>query len=400
MKPKVLIIGGGIAGPALALFLNKAGIASTIYEAYPQMGDIGGGLQIAPNGMHVLEQIGMAGQITSKGVESDEFSFENQQGEVLGLVANGPAKKYGIPAVQIERAVLHRVLLAEVERHGIVVSYQKRLRHLTCDNSGVAAEFDDGTAAEGSLLIGADGIHSRTRDLIFPEGPRPVYTGLFTVGGFASHPSLVPSSRQAMCRAHMIFGRDGFFGYGYFDKQNPSSVMWWSHITKGGGPDRQDYKSWPTDELRKELLLRHQGWEEPVATILRNASELLRGPIYDLPSLPHWSKDRVVLIGDAAHAISPHAGQGASLALEDAITLAKLLRNSQTSHARAFEQYTKVRRNRVERIIAAARKRGDGKRILSPTAAWIRDRVISIFVRVRGDRMNDWMYSYKNPWEG
>lgn len=399
MKTDVLIVGGGIAGPALALALAKAGIRAAVFEAYPQLDDIGGGMQIAPNGMHVLEQIGMAGPILAQGVESDEFSFENQQGKVLGRVANGPARRYGIPAVQVARSVVHRALVEEVERRGIPMAYGKRLRRLTRQDSRVVAEFEDGALAEGALLMGADGIHSRTRQLIFPDGPRPAYTGLFTVGGFACHPALAASSRVEMCRTHLVFGRDGFFGYGYFDRQNPDTVMWWSHLTREREPARQEYQSWPTEELRKELLARHRGWQEPVGTILRSAAELLRGPVYDVPPLPAWSKGRVLLIGDAAHAISPHAGQGASLALEDALTLGKLLRDS-GCHPQAFERFTEERRGRVERVVAEARRRGDGKRTLSPGAAWIRDRAISVLARVWGERMNDWMYSYRVAWEG
>jgi 2-polyprenyl-6-methoxyphenol hydroxylase-like FAD-dependent oxidoreductase len=399
VKHQVLIIGGGIAGPALALFLKKAGISSAIYEAFPQIDDLGGGMQIAPNGMQVLAQIGIADQLTLRGVPSDEFSFENQQGKVLGRMSNGRAGKYGSPAVQLSRRVLHKALLQETERQGVSIAYEKRLRQLSVHSNGVVAHFDDGTAAEGSILVGADGIHSRTREILFPNGPGPIYTGIFTVGGFASHPSLTPSGEQEMRRTHMIFGRDGFFGYGYYDRENPDSVMWWSHLQRDQEPARQQYLGWPTEELRDELFGRHRGWHEPVETILRSATQLLRGPVYDVPSLPAWWKDRVLLIGDAAHAISPHAGQGASLGLEDAIYLAKLLRNSHATHEQVFEQFMQARRARVERIVAEARRRGDGKRVLTPTAAWIRDRVISVLARVWGDRMNDWMYSYKINWE-
>lgn len=400
MKREALIVGGGIAGPALAIFLNKAGIASKVFEAYPQADDIGGGMQIAPNGMHVLREIGVAEEILANGVESEEFCLENQRGKKLGVISNGPAGKYGMPAVQIARSAVHRALLAEAERRGIPIAYGKRLRRWRPQASGIIAEFDDGAVAEGSLLIGADGIHSRTRELIFPDGPRPLYTGLFTIGGFASHPSLVPASEREMRRAHMIFGLDGFFGYGYFDKRRPDTVMWWSHLQRDGEPNGAEYRSWPAEELRKELLAHHRGWPEPVETIVRNACDLLRGPVYDVPSLPAWSSDRVLLIGDAAHAISPHAGQGASLALEDAIALAKLLRDSPNSHEEAFERFVLERRNRVERIVAEARRRGDGKKTLTPQAAWVRDRIISVLTRVWGGRMNDWMYSYRIAWEG
>ena len=399
MKRHVLIIGAGIAGPALGLLLDRAGISSAIYEACPQIDDLGGGIQVAPNGMQVLAQIGLAEPLTARGVPSDEFSFENQSGAVLGLVGNGRASKYGLSAVWVARRVLHKTLMDEAERRGIAVAYGKRLGQLDCNGNGVVAHFEDGASAEGSLLIGADGIHSRTRELVFPDGPRPAYTRLFTVGGFASHTSLAPSREEEIRRSHMIFGREGFFGYGYYDRENLTSVMGWSHLTRDREPTRQEYSSWPAEQLRQELLNRHRGWHEPVGTILQSAKELLRGPVYDVPSLPAWWKDRVLLIGDAAHATSPHAGQGASLALEDAMYLAKLLRNSETTHEQVFERFVQGRRDRVERVIAEARKRGGGKRVLNPTAAWIRDRVISVLARRWGERMNDWIYSYKIDWE-
>ncbi len=398
MKHSVLIIGGGIAGPALAIFLNKVGIAAAIFEAYPRVDDIGGGFQIAPNGMRVLEQIGLAEEVIENGIESNEFSFENQQGKLLGRVPNGPARIYGIPAVVAARSVVHRALVREAERLGISILYRKRLRHLTNNDAGVIAEFEDGSAFEGSLLIGADGVHSRTRDLIFPTGAQPFYTGLFTVGGFASHPSLTAADVE-MRRMHMVFGREGFFGYGHFDKSKPDTVIWWSHLKRDWNPQSLDYKFWSNEELRNDLLARHREWQEPVGTILRSATELLRGPVHDLPTLPQWSKGRVLLIGDAAHAISPHAGQGASLALEDAMLLGKLLRDSQGGHEQVFAQFVQQRRSRVERVIAEARRRGDGKQTLTPTAAWIRDRVVSVLACVSGARMNNWMYSYKIAWE-
>ena len=399
MEERVLIAGGGIAGPALALFLAKAGIAATVFEACAQREDMGGALQIAPNGMWVLDELGLAGEIVEKGVASEEFSLENQQGDLLGRVTNGPAGKYGVPAVQIARRVLHRTLVEAMERRGIPIVYGKRLARLGCLATGVEAGFEDRSCAEGTLLIGADGVHSRTRALLFPDGPRPAYTGLFTVGGFARHPRLAPSSPRELSRMHMIFGRNGFFGYGYFDPLRPDTVMWWSHLARDREPDRAEYRSWPTEEIRRELLERHRGWQEPVGTILESAPEMLRGPVFDVPSLPAWSRERVLLIGDAAHAISPHAGQGASLALEDAMLLAKLLRDGGAGPDELFARFTAARRRRVERIIAEARRRGDGKRTLSPRAAWIRDRVLSLFARVRGGRMNEWMYSYRIAWE-
>ncbi len=403
MYEHVLIIGGGIAGSSLALLLHQAGISSAVYEAYPQAENIGGGLQIAPNGMRVLERIGMAARLLTQGVAAEELSFENRSGTVLARVGNGRGRRYGFPAVQIARSALHKGLVDEAARRGIPIAYRKRLIDISFGCDGVVARFEDGTSAEGTILIGADGVHSRTRGIILPDGPRPAYTGIFTVGGFASHPELVPADALEMERQHMIFGREGFFGYGHFDPQNPSRVMWWSHLERAREPLKEEYVRWPTEQLRGELLERHHGWQQPVQTILRSATELMRGPVYDVASLPTWWKDRVLLIGDAAHAISPHAGQGASLALEDSMLLAKLLRERQVgcqeSHAETFARFVQARRVRVEKVVAEARKRGDGKRVLTPAQAWVRDRFLSILLRASGERMNDWMYSYAIDWE-
>jgi len=399
MNTQVLIVGGGIAGPALSLFLNEAGIASTIYEAYPRMEDIGGGFQIAPNGMRVLEQLALTQKVIAEGVESDEFLFENQHGKMLGSVPNGPASLYGIPAVLVRRSFVHQALLDEVERSGILIHYQKRLLRLESTATSVLAHFEDGSSAEGELLIGADGVQSRTRGVIFPNGPRPFYTGLFTIGGFSSDPILIPKDEREMHRMHMVYGREGFFGYAHFDRQRPDSVMWWTHLSKDEDPESLNYKSWSTDQLRREMLSRHEGWTTPVRAILKSAPELLRGPVFDVPILPAWSKGRVLLIGDAAHATSPHAGLGASLALEDAMLLAKLMRRSHFNHDEVFAQFEQGRRQRVERVITESRRRGEKKRVLTPTAAWIRDRMISAFSLLLGSRMNRWMYDYKIAWE-
>ncbi len=399
MNTQVLIVGGGIAGPALALFLNEARIASTIYEAYPRTEDIGGGFQIAPNGMRVLEQLGLAHKVIAEGVESDEFRFENQHGRILGSVPNGPASLYGIPAVLVRRSFVHQALLDEVERRGIPVHYQKRLLGLESKAASVTAHFEDGSSADGAILIGADGVQSRTRGVIFPDGPRPFYTGLFTIGGFASDPTLIPQEEKEMHQMHMVYGREGFFGYAHFDGQRPDSVMWWTHLSKDEDAESLNYKSWSTDQLRQEMLLRHEGWRAPVSTILKSAQELLRGPVFDVPILPAWSKGRALLIGDAAHATSPHAGLGASLALEDAMLLGKLMRRSHFNHGEVFAQFEQARRTRVERVITESRRRGERKQVLTPTAAWIRDRMISGFALLLGSRMNRWMYEYKIAWE-
>ena len=391
-----LVMGGGIAGPSVALFLKRAGFRPLVFEAHESASDLGGGLQIAPNGMSVLKELGLADQIRRAGVESAEFCFENQFGKTLRCIPNGPASRYAIPAIQIRRSLVHRALFDAVEKEKIPIHYSRRLQQIVTNRDQITATFADGSSASGSILVGADGLHSQTRRIILPDAPAPHYTGLITVGGFAKSDALIPKDVCHQTRAHLIFGLNGFFGYGYYDPSDPSAVMWWSHLQREVEPSEQEMRSFGVEELRSMILAHHHGWAEPVQTILQNTSRILWGPVHDLPNLPRWSHGRVVLIGDAAHAISPHAGLGASLALEDAINVAKKLR--QGSPEAAFESFQQERQARVNKIIANARKRGEAKRTLPPNAAKIRDFMLKQFLRFRGNRLFDEAYGYTETW--
>jgi 2-polyprenyl-6-methoxyphenol hydroxylase-like FAD-dependent oxidoreductase len=397
MKERVaLVMGGGIAGPAVALFLKRAGYIPFVFEAHSRGSNIGGGLQIAPNGMHVLQQLAIARPLLERGVESAELCFENQFGKKLGCIPNGPASLYKTPAVQVARSVLHDALLDELTAKGVPIQYSKRLKNISFEENEVSAHFEDGSTAEGSILIGADGIHSLTRQIIFPSTQVPRYTDLVTIGGFASHPSLRAIDDEQQSRTHMVFGQNGFFGYGYCDQSDPSTIMWWSHLDRTTEPGADELRSATMQELQAKLLSHHRGWAEPVELILLHATRILWGPVHDLPALPQWSRERVVLIGDAAHAISPHAGQGVSLALEDALILAKHLQTR--DYCDAFRYFQEDRQKRVNKIVATARKRGDNKHALPPKAAKIRDFMMSLYLRFRGTHINDETYGYKIDW--
>ena len=169
-----LIIRGGIAGPALGLLLKKAGMSSAVYEAHQRLEDVGGGFTIAPNGMSVLEEIGIADAVADSGAKVSEFSFRKQSGKVLARYRAGNVEKYRWPSVATSRTVLHRILMEETSRQGIQVEYHKRLKELsTVDRGKMLASFEDGTAARGDFLVGADGVHSRVRQVIFPTQSEP-----------------------------------------------------------------------------------------------------------------------------------------------------------------------------------------------------------------------------------
>ncbi|PTL77095.1 NAD(P)/FAD-dependent oxidoreductase [Vitiosangium sp. GDMCC 1.1324] len=392
-----VIIGGGIAGPALALFLKKAGLTATVYEAYSRSDSIGGGLQLAPNGMNILEALGLSERIRTKGTLATEMGFQNHRGTKLARFPNGRVEKYGQSAVTLPRAVVHETLRDELERQGVRMEYQKRLTALSYEGQEVVAHFEDGTSARGDFLVGADGIRSRTRELLLPEGPKLFYSGLIGLGGFVPE-SQVPGWRaEDRSCLQMTLGRGGFFGY---CGGGEGRVMWWSNLPRAEELTREELATLSTEELRKTLLTVHAGWPAPIEALLTQSQDIVRTNIHDVGLLPKWHRGRVVLIGDAAHAMSPNTGQGASVALEDSMYLASLLRGeAAVDLEQVFARFERDRRPRVERLILEGRRMGDQKKMLSPFACWLRDRFLSVMFSLMGERMNDWQFKYRVAWD-
>src|SRR5438876_3892925 len=209
-KRKALIIGCGVAGPVVALFLQRAGIEAEIYEARAESTDYGGSflnmacnycfrrrgcvtehdyggsfLNMACNGLGVLKTLELDEQVSSQGSPIPRMVIWSGKGKPLGEVRNGDRAEVGAPSINILRSRLHQVLREAAEDQRIKMAFGKKMASVSTGTQGVIATFEDGTTAEGSFLVGCDGVYSRTRQLINPEAPSPEYTGLISTGGFA-----------------------------------------------------------------------------------------------------------------------------------------------------------------------------------------------------------------------
>jgi 2-polyprenyl-6-methoxyphenol hydroxylase-like FAD-dependent oxidoreductase len=389
---KALIIGAGIAGPVTALFLRRIGYEAAVYEGWSYATGIGGGLQIAPNGMHVLAELGIADDIIRGGAISESFEFYSRTGTRLASMHRNMQARFGQPAVNMRRAMLNEMLIDRAWGASAEVHFDKRLARIE-DRADrpVVAHFTDGSSAEGDLLIGADGVHSAVRPHVIPDGPRPFDTGLLSFGGFVPRPIL--ENAGVGPRIEATFGQTGFFGYGYCSPDPHGGAMWWS-TQPSDGRDAATFRTMRVSELKQHLRSFHAGWHEPIPEIIEAADNIAVTDTLDLATLPTWSRGRVVLIGDAAHATSPHAGQGASMALEDAMRLACLLQTNEEFRV-TFEAFERERRPRTERVVALARRNGNSKQQYSPAGAWLRDRMLMLMIPLASKSM-DWMYAY-NP---
>jgi 2-polyprenyl-6-methoxyphenol hydroxylase-like FAD-dependent oxidoreductase len=378
-----VIIGAGIAGPALGVALRRIGFDPVVYEASDAPRDTAGAfLNLAPNGIGVLQALGLGHVIEGAGFRNDRLVFHNETGRVLAEVPVG--------GVTIMRGALSGALREAARQAGVRFELGKALASVEESAGHVVAHFSDGTSATGRFLVGADGIHSRTRCSRIPDAPPPAYTGIINLGGIA-HTDLEPTG-TAM---HMIFGQRGFFGYAV---RPGGDTYWFSNFARDAEPERGSLLSVSADRYRKELLALHQDDPPEVARILGAAAGGIGAwAVYDIPSLPAWHRGAVCLIGDAAHAIGPHVGQGAALALEDAFVLAKSLRDLADPPA-AFTAFERLRRGRVEPIVKQSRSTGRQKVATGWVGRKIRDLVLPVFLR-RSAKEAGQLYRYRLDWE-
>ncbi|MFI5782955.1 FAD-dependent oxidoreductase [Nocardia sp. NPDC051570] len=340
-----LIIGGGIAGTATAMALRKAGISSTVYEAYPTGGDdIGAFLMIMHNGMDALRAIAADEPVVAASFRTDNAEYLDGAGNVFSCGPFGPGHPDPVGPRTLTRADLYRTLHSELRHRGGRIEHGKRLVSAATRADGrVVAEFDDGTHAEGDLLIGADGIHSVTRSLIDPSAPTPRYTGLNIAYGYTDAAD-IPLSPDTF---RMIRG-----GSGFGHTTSPEGITFWVVHLPGAPLGKAEIAATTAAQWRERATKLFADDAETTAMRIINSTtdEIMVSAVHEISSLPHWHRDSMVLVGDAAHAASPLEGQGASTALEDSVILAQCLRDLPTL-SEAFSAYERIRRSRVERLV-------------------------------------------------
>lgn len=388
-----LVIGGGVAGPVAAIALQRAGLRATIYETYPRpTRDVGSYLTVATNGIDALGAIDAREPVLTAGFPTPSNVLMSATGKRLGTVSNGGRLSDGTVAHTIKRATLSRILREEAASRGIRIEHGKRMTmaEQTAD-SQVVARFDDGTDAKGDLLIGCDGIHSVTRRVIDSSAPAGRYVGLTNFGGYTERMSLDAEPGQW----HMVFGKRAFFGY----VVDPSGgTVWFANVPRSPiGPDERGTTT--TEQWTQQLVDLFAHDRGPAVELVASGRlEFVADNTHDLPSVPRWHSGPMVIVGDAAHAPSPTSGQGASMAIEDAVVLAKCLRDTMDILA-ALGTYEELRRDRVERIVAQGARTTRTKtpgpmgralaNILLPV-------VFKLFVT---DKKLAWLYDHHIEWD-
>jgi 2-polyprenyl-6-methoxyphenol hydroxylase-like FAD-dependent oxidoreductase len=402
---KALVVGGGIAGPVTALALRRAGIAATIYEAYDTSAEgLGGMLMLAPNGLDALRVVGVdagaLGQPVGRMIMGDGTG--KRFGEFPGLPGLPPSRL-------LWRSDLYRLLRERAVEQGVRIEHGKRLVGVDDEVDGVIARFADGSAARGDVLVGADGIRSTVRELIDPGALRPEYVGFLGFGGFSTA-TVEGAPPDAI---HFVFGKRAFMGHW---SPPGGGTAWFSNLPHPDPLTMSEARRTPTADWLRRLREAYAD-DVPGRTLVEHTSAdqlFVFGAGEILPSVPCWHRGRVVLVGDAAHAPSSSSGQGASLAAESGVQLARCLRDVRRPDRRegadantdvadvgeAFAVYERLRRPRVEKIAAQAAKT-NGNKTAGPIGKALMSLLMPIAMRtfMTPERMFGWIHRHRIDWD-
>ncbi|MWA11354.1 FAD-dependent oxidoreductase [Streptomyces sp. BA2] len=408
-----LVIGGGVAGPVAAMALRKAGIEATVYEAQahePQAHEPydakssgrGGGMTIAPNGMQALEAIDAAELVSEIGTPVTALGLRSWTGRDLAQLAP-PAD---LPTTRfVWRTELHETIAAEAERRAISIFRGKRLLDATDTGTGVTARFSDGSLARADILIGADGLRSTVRTLIDPSIPKPHYAGTLTFTARVPRTEL-PSTEGVL---YMCYGKRAYFAYQIFDD---GSAAWFANLPHREPMTSTEAQAVGAGEWLKRLGEAFTADRTAAPDLVRDTLPedlLITGPTETMPPVRTWSRGRMILIGDAAHATSPTSGQGASLASESAVELARCLRD--LPPGKAFKAYETLRRPRVDRILkhttatataTSAAARTATPKPAGPVSRVLRDALLPVATKVGGAGgavWGAWQFDHRIDWD-
>jgi len=346
-RPKVVVVGGGIGGLFAANALIAHGLSVSVYEQAPELGEVGAGVFLTPNSVRHLQRVGLGPAVEKWGARVGPRShYFRHDGAPIAPVqvtdSSGWNATFG----------MHRAdfvdFLAQALPAGVVHTGHRATGFA---QSGTAAlvSFANGAAAEGDVVIGADGIHSEMRPFVFPPS-RPVFHGTIAYRGIVEHARIAdwPADRWLM-----------WLGTGKHFLTFPLRAGKLINYVGFVPADQEMQESWSApgdpDVLRGEFA----GWEPRIERLLREVKKTFRWALYDREPLPSWSKGRLSLLGDAAHPMLPHLGQGANQSIEDGMALATILARADRETApAALLAYERLRRERVAAVQRGARENG------------------------------------------
>jgi salicylate hydroxylase len=346
---KIVVGGAGIGGLTLALALLRRGVDVVVYEQADQLAEVGAGIQISPNGTRALADLGVLDELAKVSSEPDAKKIRLwNTGQTWPLFDLGPdcVAQYGYPYLMIHRGDLQSVLLAAVRRlKPDAIRMASRIVDFAQDDRGVTAIFANGSRAQGSVLVGADGVHSLIRNALFGAA-KATYSGCSAWRGVIAVERLPERLR--------ISSGVNWVGPGRHVVTYP--LRRGELINFVGVVETDDWKteSWTSRGTHAECTADFAGWHEDVHALIDNIDVHYRWALLGRTPIANWHKGRAVLLGDACHPMLPFMAQGAVMAIEDGVVLARCLETYGDDHRTALSAYEAARVERANRCVVAA----------------------------------------------
>lgn len=388
-KPfRVAIAGGGIGGLATALALSKQGIASDVYERRATFPEEGAGIQIGPNGTRILERLGVAKLLQAHAATPDALSVrDGKTGHELTRLPLGAwiAERHGSPYWTAHRKDLHGALRRCAEADSLIqLRTGIEISSFTNGNDGIRATSAQGEAIEASALVCADGLWSSLRNEIV-RGVPPQPAGKAAFRSVTQADDLPPELTH---NAVHIWLAPGAHVVHYPVNAGRDIAL----VVIADDPLRDP--GWDTSASAETVRQKVGDFASPLQALIEKARDWRCWSLYTMPPLERWSKERAVLLGDAAHPVLPFLAQGAVLALEDAVTLAAALSGRRDEVAASLQKYEQARRQRAHRVADASQRNG---RIyhMSGAAALARNTVMRLTPPARVMGRFDWLYGWR-----
>jgi len=386
---KIVIAGGGIGGLSAAIALSKVGFEVEVVERAAALTEVGAGIQLSPNAMMGLTALGLIDPILSVASRPETLEMRiGRTGEkVFSIpIARDSKQHYGAPYLHVHRADLIEILRRAAEFAGVQIRLGARVSAYVRDDAGVRVGLDTGGIIPCDLLVGADGVRSTVRRQMFgPEDPH--YTG--AVAWRITVPAEVAPD---LPQSAIVWAGSGRHAVTYRIRRGEL-------INFVGVIETERWRGESWDEPGDPVDLAHDfgGWAQPIPDIIAAAETCFVWALFDRDPLPRWSDGgQVTLMGDACHAMPPFQAQGAAMAIEDAVILAKCLSAHGVSEA-SLARYEALRKPRTSRVLASARSNMGvfhRSNALTQVATYgpmkLADRLFPAFVRSR----QDWIYAY------
>jgi salicylate hydroxylase len=336
---RVAIVGAGVGGLTAAIALRRKGIECAVYEQAAELTATGASLQLGPNALRLMDELGLLGRLREIGVRPEAVDFVRwDDGRLLLHTPLGAPMEehFGAPQLDFYRPDLHGLLLDELPAGSVSTGAQ--VLAVAQDAHAVTLELADGAHAAADVVVAADGIRSRIRQQ-FTGADEPVFSGTVVYRGVAPREAVAEIHPE-----HVNYYWIGPYRHGVSYWISGDELLAVNCAVQNAQWSRE---SWTLTAPAEEALGHFAGWHEPLRARIAACRTMLRGAVFVRRPLARWSYGRVTLLGDAAHAMEPFQAQGAAQAVEDAFVLAECLGGDPEDIPAALRRYESIRMERA-----------------------------------------------------